>query len=94
MLYIIYAESANYAGYGQHFVVEASNELEAEELASLRMEDHFCEEDEAQLEEDGIYMDVEVYSSMESIEPFDESHEFWKYYQDPKQAQFYIKVNF
>jgi hypothetical protein len=92
MLYIIYAESANYCGYGQHFVVEA-NEVEAQELALDVIEDYFREQDESQLEEEGHDLDGMMYSSIQTIELFDAEHDSWKFYQDPGQAEFYIKVN-
>jgi hypothetical protein len=94
MLYIIYCESANYCGYGQHFVVEADNETQAEELALDATEDYFREQDESQLEEEGFDLDGMMYSSIMTTEPFDPAHDSWKYYQDPSQAEFYIKVNF
>jgi len=92
MLYIIYAESANYAGYGQHFVVEADDETQAEELALDAIEDYFREQDESQLEEEHD-LDGMMYSNIMITEPFDAAHDFWKYYQDPSQAEFYIRVN-
>jgi hypothetical protein len=94
MLYIIYAESASYCGYGQHFVVAAENESQAEELALDATEDYFREQDEAQLEEEGYDLDGIMYSNIMTVEPFDEAHDSWKYYKDPSQAEFYIKVNF
>lgn len=94
MLYIIYAESANYCGYGQHFVVEADNEAQAEELAYGEIEDYFREQDESQLEEEGYGLDGIVFGNIETTEPFDEAHDSWKYYKDPSQTEFYIKVNF
>jgi hypothetical protein len=94
MLYIIYAESANYCGYGQHFVVEADSETQAEELALDATEDYFREQDESQLEEEEHDLDGMMYSSIMTTEPFDPAHDSWKYYQDPSQAEFYIRVNF
>jgi hypothetical protein len=94
MLYIVYAESANYCGYGQHFVVEADSETQAEELALDACEDYFREQDESQLEEEEHDLDGMMYSSITTVEPFDEVHDSWKYYKDPSQAEFYIRVNF
>jgi hypothetical protein len=94
MLYIIYCESANYCGYGQHFVVAADSEAQAEELALDACEDYFREQDESQLEEEGYDLDGMMYSSIMTTEPFDAAHDSWKYYQDPGQTEFYIKVNF
>lgn len=93
MLYIIYAESANYCGYGQHFIVEAENEAQAEDLAYDLIDEHFYEQDESQLLEEGFDLDGMVYANIISVEEFDLAHECWQYYQDPKQSEFYIKVN-
>jgi hypothetical protein len=94
MLYIIYAESANYCGYGQHFVVEANSQDRAEQLAFDACEDYFREQDESQLEDDEFDLDGMMYSNIVTVEPFDADHDSWKYYQDESQAEFYIKVNF
>jgi hypothetical protein len=93
MLYIVYCESANYAGYGQHFVVEAESETEAEMLVEPAAEDYFREQDEDQLVEEGLDLDGMSYSTIETVEVFNEQHDSWKYYQDLGQAEFYIKVN-
>lgn len=92
MLYLVYAESANYCGYGQHFVVEAEYEVEAEELVYPESEGYFYEQDAQQLEEEGI--DEGSYSHIKTIEEFDETHYYWKLYQDPSRSELYIKVNF
>ena len=94
MLYIIYAESANYCGYGQHFVVEANDESEAEDLVLESAEEYFCEQDRDQLEEEGLDHEGMVFSNTVSVELFGPGHTAWEFYQDPEQSQFYIKVNF
>lgn len=91
MLWLIYCESANYCGYGQHFVVEADSEEEAREKVFDSAEEYFYEQDGEQLEEDGVLYDC--YSTIESVEPFDQSHRDWKYYKDPSQSEFYIEVD-
>jgi hypothetical protein len=93
MLYIIYAESANYCGYGQHFVVEADSETQAEELALDATEDYFREQDESQLEEEDHDLEGMTFATIISVEPFGPEHKSWEFYQDPSQAEFYIKVN-
>lgn len=93
MLYIVYCESANYAGYGQHFVVLADSEAQAEDLAYDAAEDYFREQDEDQLVEEGLDLNGMAYSNTQTVEVFNEQHDSWKYYQDPGQAEFYIKVN-
>jgi len=94
MLYIVYAESANYCGYGQHFVVEADDEVEAEDSVAEASEEYFCEQDRDQLEEEDHDLEGMTFATTISVEPFDASHDSWKYYQDPSQAEFYIRVNF
>lgn len=95
MLYLIYAESANYAGYGLHFVVEAPNADAAHEIASPAVSDYFYEQDYDQLlEEYGEDADDMFYGSILSTEVFSPEHESWKYYIDPTQVDFYQKVNF
>jgi hypothetical protein len=93
MLYIVYCESANYAGYGQYFVVEAQSKAEAGFLVEPVAEDYFREQDEDQLVEEALDLDGMSYSTIETVEVFNELHYSWKYYQDPGQAEFYIKVN-
>lgn len=90
MLYLIYAESAHYCGYGQHFVVKAEDEWDAENLAEGIMQEYFWELYSEELEEDGI--EDECTYVVKKVEQFDESHESWKYYQDPSQREFYIEV--
>lgn len=94
MLYIAYVESANYAGYGQHFVIKAETITEAETLVEAPAEDYFLEEDRDQLEEEGFDLDTITYANIRSIEEFNEQHEYWKFYLDPSQEEFYYKVNF
>jgi hypothetical protein len=95
MLYIVYAESANYCGYGQHFVVEANDEVEAQDFTEEAAEEYFCEQDRDQLEEDGWYdLDGMIFADIKSVEEFGPGHTSWEFYQDPSQAEFYIKVNF
>lgn len=93
MLYILYYESANYCGYGQHAVVRANNETEAELLADGPMEDYFYEQDQDQYLED--YGDDEgvTWANMRSCEELTPEHASWKYVVDPGQASFYDFVN-
>jgi hypothetical protein len=90
MLYIIYAESAQYCGYGQHFVVSAETKELAEALAEYTMQEYFYELYQEELEEDNI--EDECLYSVQMIEEFHESHELWKYYQDPSQREFFTRV--
>ena len=93
MLWLIYAESAHYCGYGQHFVVEADHVETAEIRAEHAINDYFYEQDGDQLLEDGVDADECLYTIC-SIEQFDETHESWAWYNDPDQSEFYIRVNF
>jgi hypothetical protein len=93
MLYIVYAESANYCGYGQHFVVEADDEVEAEDSVAEASEEYFCEQDRDQLEEEDHDLEGMTFATTISVEPFGPEHKSWEFYQDPSQAEFYIKVN-
>ena len=68
MLYLIYAESANYCGYGQHFVVEALHKVGAEDLAVDAIDEYFYEQDEEQLLEERYDLDGMVYHNIISIE--------------------------
>lgn len=92
LIYLIYAESANYCGYGQHFVVEAPDEDTAKLLAEPAVEEYFYEQDSDQ------YLDEHAeepdnYGNIMTCEVFDQAHESWKYYCDPTQSEFYIRVN-
>jgi len=92
MLWIIYAESALYCGYGQHFVVEALNKSSAEFLADADMQEYFYEQDYDQAVEEGQKAEAGTYSIM-SCEPFGPDHESWEFYCDPGQSEFYTRVN-
>lgn len=92
MLYLVYCESAHYCGYGQHWVVDAIDEYDADYQVQPLADEYFFEQDEEQLVEDGL--DTEgIYATVKTIEEFGPEHDSWKHYQDPKQEQFYIKVN-
>lgn len=93
MLYIIYAESAQYAGYGQHFIVKANSIAQAEELVEDSANEYFYELYMDELEEDGLTEEGTFYSIC-SVEEFTEQHECWKYYKDPSQSVFYTEANF
>ena len=93
MLYLVYCESANYGGYGQHFVVIADNEALAEQLAEQAAEDYFYEQDCEQLEQEGHDFEGMSFAVVVSVELFDDTHRSWKFYQDPSQREFYTEVN-
>lgn len=93
MLYLIYCESHNYAGYGQHFVVQADSPEQAEEIVEPAANEYFWEQDGSQLEEEG-YDENEPFANIILVEEFNDSHEYYKYFQDLDQSEHYIKVNF
>lgn len=90
MLWLIYAESATYTSYGQHFVVEAEDSWQAEALAESAIEEYFVEEDHDDIVADGL--EVDTYGTIINICEFDETHEQWEFYKDPSQSGFYIQV--
>jgi len=94
MLWIIYAESANYAGYGQHFVVEASTDDMAVAVAEHVMNEYFYEQDCDELIEDGIDPDENSLFMVCSVDVLDETNEHWGWFHTPSQSEFYIRVNF
>jgi len=75
MNYLVYFESANYAGCGEYILVDADNAQQAEDYISSYAEEAYYEQDSSQLEEDEN--DTDVYSLVISVEEFDESHELW-----------------
>jgi hypothetical protein len=93
MLYLIYAESANYCGYGMHFVVEADDEDHAIGRTEGPVEEYFYEQDQSQIEEEHGEDFEGPYGNIIRIEEFGPEHDTWKFYQDPSQAEFYIEVN-
>ena len=92
-LWVIYFESANYCGYGEHCVVKAETEDEAREVASGYAEDFYYEQDSDQYYEDYAEEDPEYWADIKTVELFDETHESWKYFKDPKQSSFYPLIN-
>ena len=92
--YIIAYESAHWCGGQSYCVVEAFDEMNAEDIADSFMDESMRElfmgehADEPEDDEDPAY-------SVNSVEEFDENHDLWKFYIDPiQQANFYPHVNF
>lgn len=79
MLWIVYFESANYAGYGEHRIVEADSEDEARDTIDPVASDFYMDEDREQLEEDGHDLDDCIFASIISVEEFTPEHKYWKY---------------
>ena len=86
--FILYYESANYRGYGQHAIVLASDEAEAKELSEGVIEDYFREQDEEQyFEEYGE--DNPLWASLISCEELTKDHESRKFACIEDLAEFY-----
>ncbi len=73
-LYVVYFESANYAGYGEYALVWATSEDEAKDNDDLAAyaEDFYREQDEEQLEEEhgeDFDLDGVVWASIQSAVP-------------------------
>lgn len=77
MLWLVYFESANYAGYGEHRIVEAESEDEARDIIEPIAEDFYTEEDRYQLEEDGYDLDECTFASIISVEEYTPDHDDW-----------------
>jgi len=94
-MYLINYDCAHWCGGDSHCVVWAEDAVEAELEAGLFMEEHmrelFQDEYNEYYDDDsetGIY-DNESAVSVISVELFNETHEQWKFFQDPSQAEFY-----
>lgn len=79
MLWLVYFESANYAGYGEHRLIEAESEDEAHDIIEPIAENFYMEEDQSQLEEDGYDLDECTFASIITIEPYTPEHPNWKF---------------
>lgn len=94
-LWVVYFESANYAGYGEYCVVWASDEIDAGDKASEYAEEFYREQDSDQLEEEGHDLDGMTYAAIIKVYPLasDKASDIRKYMNDPKQKHFFPIVN-
>ncbi len=93
-LWLVYFESANYIGCGEYCVVTADSEDAAREAAIGYAEEFYYEQDACQWEDDNEGCENEgPWASIVYVVEFNESHELWKHYIDPKQTRFYPKLN-
>lgn len=95
MLWLIDYESSQWCGGQSHVVVVADSEDEARVLAELHMEESMRELFSGEYEEDadeGGDRDEGCAYTVNSCDPFDETHEYWKYYCDPSQEQFFPTI--
>lgn len=95
MLFLIYAASSVYDGYGQHFVVRADDEDQAEDLAFISIEDYFYEVDKDYYAEDIGEGECEdpPYSCIIHINEFTPEHPQWQYYVDDINDEMFYRVN-
>lgn len=66
--YVVYFESANYCGYGEHAVVWAKDDEEARDLVAPFADDFYYEQDWAQYEEEYGLDDDVCWASIISVE--------------------------
>lgn len=93
MLWLIDYESAHWCGGQSHVVVVAESEDEARILAEDHMESEMRELFSGEFEDEtDESFDEECAYTVNSCEPFDETHEHWEYYTDPSQEQFYPTI--
>lgn len=94
-LYVVYFESANYCGYGEHCLVWAVNEDDARDAASDYADNFYYEQDCAQYEEenDGDSDGVSWASIMEVYPLASDKAEDIRGYLLTAQKQFYPIVN-
>lgn len=87
MLYIVTAQSAHWAAPDDYCVVEAKSLSEAELKAEEHFESYYQELYSSEYEDES-YED-EARCVIIHIEEFGPSHDMWKYYTDPEQAEFF-----
>lgn len=92
-LYVVYFDSANYMGYGEHCLVWAIDEGDAKDEAYTYANDLYFEQDSDLLEEEGNDLDnIGEYANIISAEPVAGSDKE-KFINDPSQGCFYPLVN-
>lgn len=96
-LWVVYFESANYCGYGEHCLVWAWEEDEARDAASVWADEFYYEQDSAQWEEENPDESDEdvVWASITEAYPLasEEAEDIRGYLLDDTQKQFYPIVN-
>jgi hypothetical protein len=95
-LFLIDYESSQWCGGSSHCVVRAEDADAAVILAEEHMETEMRELFSDEYGDDGEAddsCDDECAYTVNSVEEFDESHEYWKYFIDPDQSQFFPLVN-
>jgi hypothetical protein len=98
-LYVVYFESANYCGYGEHCLVWATDSEDAKEAATDYAEDHYYQQDEDQYKEEHEHDDEDFEGPWASFtkDPYplasEEGEDICKWLLDPTQVSFYPIVN-
>lgn len=94
-LYVVYFESANYAGYGEHCLVWATSEQDAKDEAADWAEEFYYDQDNSQFEEEHEGEECEMWADVKTAFPLasEEGKDFRRYLADPTQAQHYPIVN-
>ncbi len=93
--YLIVYECAHWCGGESHVVVNAASEHLAIEKASPHMhEGMYALFNEEYLDciQQGTYEDGETTFTVNDIQEFDPSHEYWKFYKDPTQRVFFPEI--
>lgn len=91
--FLIDYENVHWCGGQLYVVVNAKDEYEAQEKAEQHMEECQRElfDDHYNYDPDENY-DDESAVSVNSVEEFDVTHEYWRFYKDPSQAEFYPEI--
>lgn len=95
-LWVVYFESANYCGYGEHCLVWATDSEGAKEAASEYAENYYYEQDTEQYMEDHGYENEEAWASFIK-DPYplssEEAEDIRGYLLNETQKRFYPIVN-
>jgi hypothetical protein len=91
-LYVVYFESANYCGYGEHCLVWATDEDDARDKASDWADEFYREQDLYQYKE---YLNGVVWASIMNVFPLasEEGEGIRGYLLDDEQKHFYQVIN-
>jgi hypothetical protein len=101
-LYVVYFESANYCGYGEHCLVWATDEDDARDKASDWADEFYREQDLYQYkeeygndDEDEEYLNGVVWASIMNVFPLasEEGEGIRGYLLDDEQKHFYQVIN-
>lgn len=94
--FLIDYENAHWCGGQLYVVVNAKDEYQAQDKAEQHMEECqrelFADEYDMQESDEGNDYSDESAVSINSIEEFDVTHEYWRFYKNPSQAEFYPEI--